>query len=109
MPDPLADLAQLAGVPSAIAAAMAAVDVVLRDRGLRAVNDEQRGPALAAGAEANAALTGDPDRWLVGALRLSAELASPRRADPDRPGSGAGPGARARGPGAGAGRRPRHG
>lgn len=76
MTDPLADLAQLAGVPSAIAAGMAAVDVVLRDRGLRAVNDEQRGLALAASAEANAKLTGAPDRWLVGALRLSAELAT---------------------------------
>jgi hypothetical protein len=72
--DPLADLAQLAGVPSAIAAATAAVDVVLRDRGLRAVTDEQRGLALAASAEANANLTSAPDRWLVGALRLSAEL-----------------------------------
>jgi hypothetical protein len=72
--DPLADLAQLSGVPSAIAAARAAVDVVLRDRGLRTVTDEQRGLALAASAEANAKLTGAPDRWLVGALRLSAEL-----------------------------------
>jgi hypothetical protein len=72
--DPLADLAQLSGVPSAVAAATAAVDVVLRDRGLRAVTDEQRGLALAAAAEANAKLTGAADRWLVGALRLSAEL-----------------------------------
>jgi hypothetical protein len=72
--DPLADLAQLAGVPSAIAAATAAVDVVLRDRGLRAVTDEQRGLALAASAQANANLTGAADRWLAGALRLSAEL-----------------------------------
>jgi hypothetical protein len=74
--DPLADLAQMAGVPSAIAAATAAVDVVLRDRGMRAVTDEQRGLALAASAEANAKLTGATDRWLVGALRLSAELAT---------------------------------
>jgi hypothetical protein len=72
--DPLADLAKLSGVPSAIAAATAAVDVVLQDRGLRAVTDEQRGLALAASAEANATLTGAPERWLVGALRLSAEL-----------------------------------
>lgn len=35
--DPLADLARLEGVPSAHAAALAAVDGVLRDRGVRAV------------------------------------------------------------------------
>jgi hypothetical protein len=74
MPDPLADLAQLVGVPSAVAAANAAVDAVLRDRGLRAVSEERRGQALAAGAEASAALTGDRDRWLLGSLRLSTEL-----------------------------------
>ena len=76
MTDPLADLAQLTGVPSAIAAATAAVDVILRDRGLRAVTEEQRGLALAASAESNATLTGAADRWLVGALRLSAELST---------------------------------
>ena len=75
LPDPLADLAQLAGVPSAVAAATAAVDVVLRDRGLRSIDEDARARALAASAEASATLTGDHDRWILGALRLSAELA----------------------------------
>jgi len=74
MPDPLAELAQLVGVPSAVAAANAAVDAVLRDRGLRVVSEERRSQALAAGAEASAALTGERDQWLLGSLRLSAEL-----------------------------------
>jgi hypothetical protein len=73
--DPLADLAQVQGVPSAVAAATDAVDVVLRDRGLRKITDEQLSHALLAGARANAELTGDPARWQIGALRLSAELA----------------------------------
>jgi hypothetical protein len=73
--DPLADLARFEGVASAVAAATDAVDVVLRDRGLRNVTDEQVSQALLAGAGANAALTDDPPRWRVGALRLSAELA----------------------------------
>jgi len=76
LPDPLADLAQLAGVPSAVAAATAAVDVVLRDRGLRSIDEDARARALAASAEASATLTGDHDRWILGALRLSAELAA---------------------------------
>jgi hypothetical protein len=73
--DPLADLAQLEGVASAVAAATDAVDAVLADRGLRKVTEEQLSRALLAGAQANAALSGDPARWQVGALRLSAELA----------------------------------
>ena len=73
MPDPLADLAQLPGVPSAVAAATAAVDVVLRDRGLRRVTDRARAEALLASAEASARLTDDPDRWRAGAVRLAAE------------------------------------
>jgi hypothetical protein len=76
VPDPLADLAVLPGVPSAVAAATAAVDVVLRDRGLRRVDDQLRARALLAGAEASASLTDDPDRWQPGALRLAAELTS---------------------------------
>ena len=76
MPDPLADLAQLPGVPSAVAAATAAVDVVLRDRGLRRVTDQARAEALLAGADASARLTDDPDRWRTGAVRLSTELAA---------------------------------
>ena len=74
--DPLADLARFEGVPSAVAAATDAVDAVLRDRGLRKITDEQLSQALLAGARANAELTGDPARWQIGALRLSAELAS---------------------------------
>lgn len=74
MPDHLADLARLPGVPSAVAAAVAAVDVVLRDRGLRRVGDELRARALLATAEASASLTDDPDRWEPGALRLATEL-----------------------------------
>ena len=73
--DPLADLAQFEGVASAVAAATDAVDAVLRDRGLRHVSEEQLSQALLAGATANAALSGDPERWQIGALRLSAELA----------------------------------
>lgn len=74
--DPLADLARIEGVPSAVAAATDAVDVVLRERGLRKITDEQLSQALLAGARANADLTDDPARWQIGALRLSAELAS---------------------------------
>ena len=72
--DPLADLARFEGVASAVAAATDAVDAVLRDRGLRKITDEQISQALLAGATANAALTGNPDQWRVGALRLAAEL-----------------------------------
>lgn len=53
---------------------MAAVDVVLRDRGLRAVPEAVRDAALRASAEGSAALTDDQDRWALGALRLAAEL-----------------------------------
>lgn len=74
MPDPLADLAQLPGVPSAVAAATAAVDVVQRDRGLRRPADGVRNEALRAGADGTARLTGDADRWRAGALRLATEL-----------------------------------
>ncbi len=72
--DPLADLAQLEGVASAVAAATDAVDAVLGDRGLRKVTEKQLSRALLAGAQANAALSDNPARWQVGALRLSAEL-----------------------------------
>jgi hypothetical protein len=76
VPDSLADLARFEGVASAVAAATDAVDALLRDRGLRNVTEEQLSQALLAGASANAALTEDPQRWRIGALRLSAELAS---------------------------------
>jgi hypothetical protein len=75
VPDPLADLARLPGVPSAVAAATAAVDIVLRDRGLGRVDGQSLAQALLAAAEASASLTDDPDRWQPGALRLASELA----------------------------------
>lgn len=74
MPDPLTDLARLEGVPSALAAARAAVDLVLTDRGLRALTGDQVASAMLAGARASARLTEDPTRWAAGAIRLSTEL-----------------------------------
>jgi len=74
VPDPLTDLARLEGVPSGLAAARDAVDVVLTDRGLRATSAEQVASALLAGARASARLTDDPERWIAGAVRLSTEL-----------------------------------
>ena len=73
--DPLADLARLEGVPSAVAAALDSVDVVLRDRGHRRVAREESARALLASAKASAELTDDADRWLPGALRLYTEVA----------------------------------
>lgn len=72
--DPLAELARLEGVPSAVAAALASVDAVLRDRGLRALGPEVVAGALLTGARGSARLTSTPDRWLAGTVRLSAEL-----------------------------------
>jgi hypothetical protein len=72
--DPLADLARFQGVASAVAAATDAVEAVLRDRGLRRISEEEMSQALVAGARANAALTDDPERWQIGALRLAVEL-----------------------------------
>jgi hypothetical protein len=74
VPDPLTDLARLEGVPSGLAAARDAVDVVLTDRGLRALTGEQVAAALLTGARASARLTDDPERWVAGAIRLSTEL-----------------------------------
>lgn len=74
--DPLADLARLEGVPSTVAAAVAAVDAVLRDRGLAVITPQRQAAALAATGRASADLTGDADRWLVGSLRLAAELSA---------------------------------
>lgn len=72
--DPLADLARLDGVPSAVVAARDAVDAVLRDRGLRQVTPEQVASSLLTGAWASAKLSDDPERWLAGSIRLSTEL-----------------------------------
>lgn len=61
--DPLADLAGLEGVPSAVAAARDAVDAVLRDRGVRAVRPEQSAEALVTAARASAELAAAEDEW----------------------------------------------
>ncbi|MGI8457123.1 MAG: oxidoreductase [Propionibacteriaceae bacterium] len=79
MSDPLADLAELEGVPSGLAAARDAADAVLRDRGLRRITPEQSTAALVAGARASAELEGtltgvDPGQWAAGAIRMSTEL-----------------------------------
>jgi hypothetical protein len=74
MIDPLADLARVEGVPSALAAASDAVDAVLRDRGMRTISMDQRRKALLAAARANAALSEDPSLWTAGAVRLASEL-----------------------------------
>lgn len=72
MNDPLHDLAQLEGVPSAVTAARDAADAVLRDRGLRQLTAEQSATALLTGARDSAAMAG-PD-WEAGAVRLSTQL-----------------------------------
>lgn len=72
--DPLADLARLEGVPSAVAAALDSVDAVLRDRGLRVLSADAVADSLLLGARASARLSGEGERWLPGAVRLSAEL-----------------------------------
>jgi len=72
--DPLADISRLEGVPSAIVSSRDAVDAVLRNRGMRAITPAQSAAALLAGARASAALSGDPDGWLAGSVRLSTEL-----------------------------------
>lgn len=72
--DPLADLMQLEGVPSAVVAARDAVDAVLRDRGRRQITAEQSAQALWAGGRASAQLCAEPERWLPGVVRLSTEL-----------------------------------
>lgn len=72
MTDPLLDLSRLEGVPSAVAAARAAADVVLRDRGARQVPAEVSARALLAGARASAAMAGP--EWEPGSVRLSTEL-----------------------------------
>ena len=74
--DPVSDLARLEGVPAAIAAALAAVDLALRNRGHREIDHDQAGQALLGAARASAALTEDPERWLPGVVRLYTELAA---------------------------------
>lgn len=85
--DPLARLASLEGVASAMAAARDGIDVLLRDRGLRQSPPELTGESLLLGAHASAVLEGsdtDLDAMRAGsgdevaqaALRVSAEVLS---------------------------------
>jgi hypothetical protein len=84
-PDPLARLASLEGVASAMAAARDGIDVLLRDRGLRKSPPELTAESLLLGAHASAVLEGSQtslEELRAGAggpmsqaaLRLSTEL-----------------------------------
>jgi hypothetical protein len=83
--DPLADLASLEGVGSAMAAARDGIDALLRDRGLRRTAPELTTESLLRGAHASAVLdgsgsdlealrAGDVDQTASSALRVSTEL-----------------------------------
>jgi hypothetical protein len=72
--DPVSDLARLEGVPSAIEAALAAVDLALGDRNHHGTDHDQTVQALLGAARASARLTDDPERWLPGVVRLYTEL-----------------------------------
>jgi Fic family protein len=85
MTDVFAPLAGLEGVGQAARHARDAVDVLLRDRGLRKVGPEITSEALLRGAHASAVLAGSPatlddvrrgadDPLAVGAVRMTAEL-----------------------------------
>jgi hypothetical protein len=84
-PDPLADLAALEGVGSAMAAARDGIDALLRDRGLRRTAPELTTESLLRGAHASAVLdgsdaeletlrAGDVDQTASASLRVSTEL-----------------------------------
>jgi hypothetical protein len=83
--DPLAALAGLEGVSSALAAARDGIDALLRDRGLRRTAPELTGESLLRGAHASAVLdgsgssleetrAGEGDAAAAAALRVSTEL-----------------------------------
>ncbi len=85
MTDVLAPLADLEGVGQAARAARDAVDVLLRDRGLRKVGPEVTAESLLRGAHASAALAGSAatlddvrrgagDAVTAGAVRMTGEL-----------------------------------
>ncbi len=85
VPDPLADLAALEGVASAMAATRDGIDALLRDRGLRRTAPELTGESLLRGAHASAVLEGSgstldelregrPDEPAAAAVRLSTQL-----------------------------------
>lgn len=71
--DDFALVADLEGVPSAMAAARDGIDAVLRDRGLRRTGPQATAESLRLGAEASAALEGE-GYDLTGPARLSTEL-----------------------------------
>ncbi|MGN6131052.1 MAG: oxidoreductase [Nocardioidaceae bacterium] len=84
-PDPLAALAALEGVASAMAAARDGIDALLRDRGLRRTTPELTGESLLRGAHASAVLEGSAstleevrehggDEQARAAVRVSTEL-----------------------------------
>ncbi len=73
-PDPLADLARLAGLPSLLAAARDAVDSGRRRRRLQTLSNAELSASRRTGAEASAELTGDPDSWRWGSWALALEL-----------------------------------
>jgi hypothetical protein len=85
--DPLADLAALEGVGSAMAASRDGIDALLRDRGLRRTSPELTAESLLRGAHASAVLDGSPitleelrdspsDDAATAAVRVSSELLS---------------------------------
>jgi hypothetical protein len=83
--DPLADLAALEGVGSALAASRDGIDALLRDRGLRRTAPELTAESLLLGAHASSVLEGSsatveqlregpPDEASAAALRVSTEV-----------------------------------
>ena len=86
-PDPLAALASLEGVGSAMAGTRDGIDAMLRDRGLRRTAADLTGESLLRGAHASAVLEGSGssleearegtgDDLTTAALRVSTELLS---------------------------------
>lgn len=73
--DPLMALSRMDGVASAVAAAQAGVDAVLRGLPRRRVTIEQSTAALVDATTASARLEVDPERWADGCVRLGGELA----------------------------------
>lgn len=87
VPDPMAELLVLEGVPSAYAAARDGIDAMLRDRGLRRTEASATGESLLRGAHASAVLEGSissleevragtGDDVAGAAVRVSTELLS---------------------------------
>lgn len=86
-PDLLAEWGAQEGVPSAMAAARDAIDLLLRDRGLRRTGAEVTAESLLRGAHASAVLSGSASSWeevrdgrgdevAVAAVRLSTHTLS---------------------------------